>query len=434
MRKLLFVLSKTGSQYSDYMVLDYSCLQGPSLSVCDNRLIANEHRVFLRSPNYPHEYDNSLNCSCQIDHFIQSHIKFLDFYVEERDEMNICSRDHLQIDNRFYCGSIIDDNHQLFSSILLNSSFHLSFKTNDVITRKGFWLMIDSEQPLQISCNNQIESTSSTPTTTTSTISHYSTLTSRMPLTESSLSNQHHLTKRRHTLSNILILTIVFVVVLLLLNLILIILCWRQRRSKKPIDPKTNRPFTCSIRSSASSSSSITYGETPVLTSLDAQKQQSLSSRYVFQSNQQHLDTTPSTSTTTATGPYEDLNDSMTLQRQFPKQKSPDNHSLYLQNRQTFSSPTTAYNRMIHFPPAPIRCNFSTPVQTFYPPQPFFDSQHIYETIQEGHCPYQRLAATLRRQQTPQCTCYHEHNEQKYPARTQDTENLNMDVSPETLV
>jgi hypothetical protein len=304
--------------------------------------------------------------------------------------------------------------------------------------------MIDSEQPLQISCNNLIEPSSTTliatsTTTTTTTLSTSTasvivedlTITTLIPVTDSSRLNH----KRRHALSYILILTIVFVVVLLLLNLILIILCWRQRRPKKTIDSKTNQPFICSIRSSASSSSSITYGETPVLTSLDAQKQQTLSTRYVFQSNQPHLDTTPSTSTTTtATGPYEDLNDSMTLQRQFHKQKSPDNHSLYMQNRPNFSSPNTAYNRMIHFPPPPIRCNFSTPAQTFYPPQPIFDSQHIYETIQDGSCPYQRLAATLRRQQHPQCTCYYEHNEQKYPTRTQDNENLTMDLNPETLV
>ena len=95
------------------MVLDYSCLQGPSLSVCDNRVLStalnNEHRLFLRSPSYPHEYENSLNCSCQIN-TKQSHIKFLDFYLEERDEINICSRDYLQIHNRSYCGSTIDDN------------------------------------------------------------------------------------------------------------------------------------------------------------------------------------------------------------------------------------------------------------------------------------------------------------------------------------
>lgn len=429
------------SQYSDYMVLEYSCLQGPSLSVCENRLLTNERRVFLRSPNYPHEYENSLNCSCQIsNHGSQSQIKFLDFYLEERDEMNFCSRDQLQIANRSYCGSTIDENQQISSIIPLISSFHVSFKTNDVITRKGFWLMIDSEQPLQISCNHLMESSStiSTATTTTTTVMativHHPT-TSLIPLTtDSTRSNQ----KRRHTLSYILILTIVFVVVLLLLNLLLIVLCWRQRRPKKSLDTKTNRPFICS---STSSSSSITYGGTPMLTSIDAQKQQTLSSRYVLQSNQSHMDSTPSTSTTTATGPYEDLNDSMTLQRHCHHEKSPDNHSLYTQNRPTISTPNMAYNRMIHFPPRPIRCHFSIPAQTFYPPQPLFDSQHIYETIQDGHCPYQRLAATLRRQQhkqqqaQPQCTCYYEHSEQQtYPARTHEDVNSTVDLNPETLV
>ncbi|CAF3325689.1 unnamed protein product [Rotaria sp. Silwood2] len=434
------------SQYSDYMVLDYSCLQGQSISVCDNRLISTsinkEHRLFLRSPNYPYEYENSLNCSCQIN-TKKSHIKFLDFYLEERDEMNICSRDHLQIDNRSYCGSTIDENNSISSLIFFNSSFQLTFKTNDVITRKGFWLTINSEQPLQVLCNNLIELTSTTTittTTTTTTAIPYSISTFPILLTESSRlnnNNNNNNNKRRHTLSYILILTIVFVVILLLLNLILIILCWRQRRPKRTIDSKpdcTNRPFFCAIRSSSSSSSSITYGETPVLTSLDTQKQQTLSTRYIFQPNPQHSDTTPSTSTTTATGPYEDLNESMTLQRSFHKEKSSDNHSIYMQYRPTFSSSNTAYNRMIHFPPAPIRCHFSTPVQTFYPPQPLFDSQHIYETIRDGHCPYQQLAATLRRQQHPQCTCYCEHNEQIYSTRTHNNENLNTVSNPETLV
>ncbi|CAF0731807.1 unnamed protein product [Adineta steineri] len=442
------------SQYSDYMVLDYSCLQGPSLSVCSNRLISTslnkDHRLFLRSPNYPHEYENSLNCSCQIN-TIKSSIKFLDFYLEERDEMNICSRDYLQINNRSYCGSSIDDNNnQMTSSISFDSSFQLIFKTNDVITRKGFWVMINSQYPLQVSCNNLIDLSSTIITTTTEVIQD-STSTSVISLTKSSsfnLSNNNNNDnnnsnnpKRRHTLSYILILTTVFVVVLLLLNVLLIILCWRQRRPKTTIDSKTNdtnRPFFCSIRSSASSSSSITYGETPVLTSLDTQKQQTLSTRYIYQSNKANLDTTPSTSTTTATGPYEDLNDSISIHRQYNKPKLSDSHSPYIQHRPMFSSPNTAYNRMIHFPPVPIRCHLSSPVQTFYPPQPFIDSQHIYETIQDGHCPYQRLAATLRRQQQqqhqPQCTCYYDHNEQNYPIRTLNNEHLNTESTPETLV
>jgi len=396
-----------GSQYSDYMVLDYLCLQGESLSVCDNRVILTseidlKHRLFIRSPNYPNEYENSLNCSCEIE-TRKANIKFLDFYLEERDEMNLCTRDYLQIGNQTYCDSTIDD-----QDISVNSSSYLIFKTNDVITRKGFWLMINSNQPIQISCKNSFES----PFPTTSP------LPTLITVTETN-SSHFHLT-RRYTLSFILILTIIFVVALLLLNLLLIILCWRQRRSKENINSKTSnthRPFFCSKRSSTSPSSSTTYGETPVLTTLDTQKRQTTST------------------TTTATGTYEDPNELLTLQRQ---QKFEPSNSLYLQNGhqpKTFcpivlpSCPTNiGYNQMIHYPVAPIHCQFYSPHQNYS-----LDSQHVYETIQDGHCPYRRLAATLRRQQ--QCTCYCTHNEQKLSTKTDDHDkNITIESNPETLV
>ncbi|CAF4117248.1 unnamed protein product [Rotaria sp. Silwood2] len=70
------------------------------------------------------------------------------------------------------------------------------FKTNDVIKRKGFWLMINSKQALQVSYNNRTESTSITTTTT-----------SLIPLTESSHLNHNNI-KHHHTFSYILILII----------------------------------------------------------------------------------------------------------------------------------------------------------------------------------------------------------------------------------
>ncbi len=404
-----------GSQYSDYLVLDYLCLPGESLSVCDSRLISTsaidqKHRLLIRSPNYPQEYENSLNCSCEIT-TMKSQIELLDFYLEERDEMNFCSRDYLQIGDQSYCDSNVD------RSIALHSSTHLTFKTNDVITRKGFWLMISSDQAIQASCRNSFEAPFPF-TTITSTIT--TTMSHSPALNTTSNSSKFHST-RHYTLSFILILTIIFVVALLLLNLLLIILCWRQRRSKDNLNSKigtTHRPFFCSKRSETSSSSSITYGETPVLTSLDPQKRQT-------------------TSTTTATtGTYEDPNELLTLQRQ---QKFHPNHSLYLQHRhepKTFcpivlpsSSTNTGYNPMIHFPVGSMHCHFATSAQTFYP----LDSQHIYETIQDGQCPYQRLAATLRRQQ--QCTCHGAYTEQKPSTRTDDQgNNMTIESNPETLV
>ncbi|CAF2639520.1 unnamed protein product [Rotaria sp. Silwood2] len=420
------------SQYSDYMVLDYSCLQGQSLSVCDNDLILTSsinmnHRLFIRSPNYPHEYENSLNCSCKID-TNKSIIEFLDFYLEERDEMNLCSRDYLQIENRTYCDSKLEQNNQLISSFIHNSSIHLIFKTNDVITRKGFWLMIYSEQSIKVSCKNSFES-SYPITSSLKTIIHSISLPSNSLISMTN-SSRLHLT-RRYTLSFILILIIIFVIVLLLLNLLLVILCWKQRISKASINSKTSsthRPFFCSKRLSTSSCSSITYGDTPVFTSLDTQKQQTTST------------------TTTATGTYEDPNELLTLQRQ---QKFEHNQSLYIQHShepKTFCpivlpscSINAGYNRMIHFSSAPIHCHFNSSAQTFYPLHSHnpLDSQHIYETIQDGQCPYQRLAATIRRQQQKQqqCTCCCTYNEQQISTRTDDHDkNVNIELNPETLV
>ncbi|CAF3487676.1 unnamed protein product [Rotaria socialis] len=422
------------SQYSDYMVLDYSCLQGQSLSVCDNNVILTspidlKHRLLIRSPNYPHEYENSLNCSCQIE-AKKSMLEFLDFYLEERDEMNLCSRDYLQIENRSYCDSKIEQNDKLLSSPIVNSSIHLTFKTNDVITRKGFWLMIHSDQLIKVSCRNSFDSPFPIMSSSKATARPISLLTtSLVTITDSSRSPL----ARRYTLSFIFVSIIIFVMVLLFLNLLLIVLCWRQRRSKASINSKTsstNRPFFCAKRLSTSSCSSITYGDTPVFASLDTQKQQ-----------------TTSTTTATTASAYEDPNELLTLQRQ---QKFDQNQSVYIQHRyepKTFcpivlpSCPiNTGYNRMIRFPAAPAHCHFDSSAQTFYPLHSHYqlDSQHIYETIQDGQCPYQRLAATIRRQQQQQqkCTCSSTHNEQKVPTTTTEDhdKNVNIKLNPETLV
>lgn len=442
-----------GSQYSDYMMLDYSCLQGESLSICENRLVRTsasserQHRALIRSPNYPNEYDNSLNCSCQVETTTTSRIEFLDFYLEERDEINTCSRDYLQIANRSFCDSRIDEQDQS-PSIDLNSSSLLTFKSNDVITRKGFWLMIISAQPIQVTCRNALEPSLPPPLPSPTVVYKSLSTTSLTPTTTTSRSSS----TRRYTLSFILIVIIVFVITLLLVNLILVTLCCRQRRrrSKESINSKnssTRRPFFCSKRSSDSSSSSITYHETPVLHALDPHKRLPASGRLFF-GTRQHSESTPSTSiTTAATGVYEDPNELMTLQRQA---KVDQNHSLYIERPQepmTFCpivlsscSTTAGYNRMFHYSSIPFHCHCKTSAapSTFYPPQEHCscDAQHVYETIKDGYCPYQRFAATLRREPSSQCTCHcPTHTEQTLPGRPDGKEsNSIVAINPETLV
>ena len=193
------------------MMLDYLCLQGQSLSVCEQHSTSTHGNepLLLRSPNYPDEYENTLQCSCQINSR-QASIEFLEFYLEERDESDQCTRDYLQINQRAFCDG------QVLSAIDLNASVtRLTFQTNDVITRKGFWLMISSVHPLSITCGNPPS-----------------------PLPAPSPSPY------RYTLSSILLVIILLIIVLLVFNLILICLCWKQRRAAETIDLKSSSHST----------------------------------------------------------------------------------------------------------------------------------------------------------------------------------------------
>ena len=382
------------------MMLDYSCLQGQSLSICDHRSIVSApmdertHRVFVRSPNYPNEYENALNCSCDVE-ASGSTVNVLDFALEERDETNQCSRDYLQVDDRSYCDAKLEP-----SSMRVNASARFTFKTNDVITRKGFWLMIHGDQSIRVTCGNSprlvTPSTTTTTTTTTST-------------RNASASNVHR--TRHHTLSFVLLLIIIFVGALVLLNLLLLILCYRQRRSKDSVNSKTSstcRPFfRPSKRSSTLSSSSSTYRDTPIPTAFDTQKR--TSSKFALHPR---VDTTPSTSVTTGT--YEDPNEF--------RQKLDFHPSVYFRHEPNTFCPIVLSS-------APMHCHCQTAAQSCCP----YDSQHVYETIKDGYCSYQRFAATLRRQQQQQqetCSCYCSHQERTNEFQT----NLPIESTPETLV
>ena len=338
------------------MVLDYLCLQGQSLSVCDNRMISTigDHRTFLRSPNYPQEYENALKCSCSIQ---GSHLQFnlLDFYLEERDEINQCTRDYLQIDDEFYCDS------DSIKMIERNLSVNVNFQTNDVITRKGFWLMITSDQSIEVSCHNQAMPFSLISTTIQSTTRFNSSLNSERSLFHG--------------------LILFVVVVLLIFNLILFRLCWKQRKSK---EISKHRPiFNCSKRSSestSSTSSSMSYHNT-----LELPKS---TGNYLFRTVY-HSDATPSTSITTGpTGVYEDPSELV-------PSNGPQNHETVQFCPLVHPSCSLINNgcsRILN-----CHCSLSTYA---------YDSSHVYETIKERSCSYQRFAnATLCRPCPCQASC-----------------------------
>jgi hypothetical protein len=328
------------------MMLDYACIQGESATICDERSIVTQpidhkHRALLRSPNYPHEYDNGLNCSCQINGG-RSDLTLLDFYLEERDELDACSRDSLQIDNRSLC-----DHVDSTWTLPLFTTSHLAFHSNDVITRKGFWLMVSSDQTIELICGNQ-------PTAMT------------MP-------TPPVLPVRHRTLSSILIGTILCVILLLLANLCLILICWKQRRSKDSVHSKgshSHRPLFCSKRSSDLSDSSISYHETSASNLVDAQRR-TYPTRHAA-----HSETTMMCNT--LTGVYEDPSELLTLQRQrvYP----------YIQH----ALETTPYCPLMvtHVPACP--CHSSNNLARYV-----YDSQHFYETIKDRSGTLRRPIATV---------------------------------------
>ncbi|CAF0928225.1 unnamed protein product, partial [Didymodactylos carnosus] len=386
-------------------------------------------------------------------------------------------------------------NSSTFLSSQYSSNIHLTFRTNDLITRKGFWLVIqptkrEQKTSLKVTCqrhnlNNTLKPLSIVTTTTISstlftvTTTRYTTLTtttihfsqqSEILIDEaiSPSSSSTHIPNRTHRsiLSFILIITAIFVASLLLLNLFLILLCWKQR---------------CHSKKQSSSFFTPSYDrETPVINSLESKT--TTSSRYIFdpspitQRSQQPDNNTSSTSTT-KTSSYEDPSELITLNpnnapsaswnndvQQFnlnlhhqcpqtvPLKKTVNtiNNTTFLQQkifRPILPSPPSSdsYNRMIHWPRLPIQCNFS-----LNPPEIHYPDSHIYETIQDNNGtlpPYHRLASTMRRQRLchPQCTCvpatYHDAS---FNCRTCNENNNNNEntvssdefdqSNPETLV
>lgn len=333
------------------MILNYSCLQGQSLSICENHFISTtsidgEHRAFLRSTNYPFEYESSLNCSCRIDASTVE-MNFLDFYLEERDENNECSRDFLKIDNEYFCDS------DSMKTIRLNSSINIKFETNEQITRKGFWLTMKSSEPIEISCRNG----DSLPSSISSTKTMKNNSTSRSSLIFVSI-----------------------VLLMLILNFVLIYFCWQRIRSK-------NEKLSSSKLSSSSSfsSGSISCKKS---TNIDGPKNEFF--RIL------HRPSTTNSVRTGTTALYED-----------PVEPN------HLENENQICSFVVPTCSLINFP-----CHRTTLCHCHLPTNEHYtcDSMHVYETIRERSCVYQRMNnLTLNR------LCLHQSKQTKTIENTPET-------------
>jgi hypothetical protein len=60
----------TCRNYSDYLSIKYKCIDSKyKIDVCSNanRRIASTDNIYLTTPNYPLEYDNQANCTCELE-------------------------------------------------------------------------------------------------------------------------------------------------------------------------------------------------------------------------------------------------------------------------------------------------------------------------------------------------------------------------------
>jgi hypothetical protein len=138
--------------YSNYLTIAYKCLsKSNQIDVCSNGVLENIDEFYLKTPNYPNEYDNNINCTCNIEPVddLKINLKFelLEFDVEEGESMNLCNKDKLVISDswtnstrKMLCGQYKD-----FKEFnVVQSSLAINFTTDDSISRRGFLIKIKS--------------------------------------------------------------------------------------------------------------------------------------------------------------------------------------------------------------------------------------------------------------------------------------------------
>ncbi|RNA31178.1 neuropilin and tolloid 2 [Brachionus plicatilis] len=148
--------------YSDYLFIVYKCVQSAnSFSICDTIDTTLSSELYLKSPNYPYEYLNNLDCNCSLtsqSSFIQ--IELLEFDLESlSSSINhasssqklrpfaasnaSCSRDHLTIDSATQlCGTLKP--FTTLSGRSLPGPVTLRLKSDDALTRRGIWIKINT--------------------------------------------------------------------------------------------------------------------------------------------------------------------------------------------------------------------------------------------------------------------------------------------------
>ena len=97
----------------------------------------------LKSPEYPYNYPNNMNCKYTIlkeksgPKICQLEVNFVDMNIETSDD---CSRDYLNFNGQLMCGSLSTETTRLY--LFEGNQFIINFVSNDYQSERGFYLRI----------------------------------------------------------------------------------------------------------------------------------------------------------------------------------------------------------------------------------------------------------------------------------------------------
>jgi hypothetical protein len=98
--------------------------------------------LYFKTPNYPNEYTNNLNCKCNlISNANQIQFQTIEFDLEDSSNQNHCAKDFLNINQTKYCSNLSSYKNLIsLQNATAISSLDLQFNTDDALTRRGFWI------------------------------------------------------------------------------------------------------------------------------------------------------------------------------------------------------------------------------------------------------------------------------------------------------
>lgn len=160
---------------SDYISISYECIPGSQkIDICsndetfiiDSSFSKNSNSVsrfgsfYLTSPDYPTEYKNNMNnCSCKLEYVkIDSNtetslmaksemnlvFRSYEFDLEESIS-DVCQKDYFRIKSDKEDLSLCGQRKRFKEFYSTGSKFSLEFKSDDVITRRGFLLKVSTQ-------------------------------------------------------------------------------------------------------------------------------------------------------------------------------------------------------------------------------------------------------------------------------------------------